>query len=240
MRAHQAYAIPLRLKYECPAPARFGEDQPLWKTATLHFLQVIRACVAALADLDSSGCSSKARCTLLTCGLPEVDEGAFARVWQRIVAGFQAILQADCRPIVEHSLADQQIDEDFDLAVIATIEMHLLPQVGLPKVPVDAITLLAKALRDASRLYDLAIDDIDGGFDHSSQAMTRMNSIESEEARFLSDYDAQAVADSSDLDLDGTTIGERERPRERFAYWAFDLLFAMCQTQQLGAFTQHS
>ena len=46
-----AYSIPLRLKYECPAPSKFGEDQPLWKTATLHFLQLARSCVDSLDAL---------------------------------------------------------------------------------------------------------------------------------------------------------------------------------------------
>jgi len=53
----KAYAVPLRLKYECPLPSRFGDDPPLWKTATLHFLQLARSIVASLkllADRESS------------------------------------------------------------------------------------------------------------------------------------------------------------------------------------------
>jgi hypothetical protein len=144
-------------------------------------------------------------------------------------------MQADCRPSLEMSFADQQADEDFDLAAIATIEMHLLPQLGSPRVPADAIITLSKALRDASRLYDLAFDDYNTGLGLSSPAMTLVNSSDSsKEARFLEDYDAQAAADLSDGELDGTTVGERERPRERFAFWALDLLFVMCKCPSEG------
>lgn len=143
-------------------------------------------------------------------------------------------MQADCRAALDLSLAEQQADEDFDLAVLATVELHLLPQLGFSSVPADAITSLAKSLRDASRLYDLALDDGDDFAGLASPTMTLVNSTESKEARLLDDYDAQAAADSFESELDGTTIGERERPRERFAYWAWNLLFLMCQSFEDG------
>ena len=37
----QAYSIPTKLKYECPAPSKFGRDPPLWKTATTSFLRIV-------------------------------------------------------------------------------------------------------------------------------------------------------------------------------------------------------
>lgn len=37
----QAYSIPIKLKYECPAPSKFGKDVPLWKTATTSFLRMV-------------------------------------------------------------------------------------------------------------------------------------------------------------------------------------------------------
>ena len=40
----QAYSIPVKLKYECPAPSKFGKDLPLWKTATTSLLQVVKEC----------------------------------------------------------------------------------------------------------------------------------------------------------------------------------------------------
>ena len=40
----QAYSIPIKLKYDCPSPSKFGKDQPLWKTATSCFLRIIKEC----------------------------------------------------------------------------------------------------------------------------------------------------------------------------------------------------
>lgn len=30
----QVYAIPIKLKYDCPPANRFGEDPPLWKSVS--------------------------------------------------------------------------------------------------------------------------------------------------------------------------------------------------------------
>ena len=37
-----AYAVPIKLKYECPPPSKFGKDPPLWKTATTCFLKIVK------------------------------------------------------------------------------------------------------------------------------------------------------------------------------------------------------
>ena len=37
-----AYAIPIKLKYDCPPPSKFGKDLPLWKTATTCVLKVVK------------------------------------------------------------------------------------------------------------------------------------------------------------------------------------------------------
>lgn len=42
----------MKLKYECPAPSKFGSDQPLWKTATMGFLRIVTASVAVISRLE--------------------------------------------------------------------------------------------------------------------------------------------------------------------------------------------
>jgi hypothetical protein len=37
-----AYAVLIKLKYECPSSAKFGKDPPLWKTATSCFLNIVK------------------------------------------------------------------------------------------------------------------------------------------------------------------------------------------------------
>lgn len=50
----QAYSIPIKLKYDCPAPSKFGKDPPLWKTATTAFLVIVREFALQLKNLDDS------------------------------------------------------------------------------------------------------------------------------------------------------------------------------------------
>ena len=49
-----AYAVPIKLKYECPPPSKFGKDPPLWKTATTCFLKVIKEIGPQISILGSS------------------------------------------------------------------------------------------------------------------------------------------------------------------------------------------
>ena len=49
-----AYAVPIKLKYECPPPSKFGKDPPLWKTATTCFLKIVKEIGPQVDVLDSS------------------------------------------------------------------------------------------------------------------------------------------------------------------------------------------
>lgn len=48
-----AYAIPIKMKYDCPPPSKLGKDSPLWKTATSSFLRVIKEAVVQVKHLTS-------------------------------------------------------------------------------------------------------------------------------------------------------------------------------------------
>ena len=49
-----AYAVPIKLKYECPPPSKFGKDPPLWKTATSCFLKIVKEVGPRISALGSS------------------------------------------------------------------------------------------------------------------------------------------------------------------------------------------
>ena len=49
-----AYAVPIKLKYECPPPSKFGKDPPLWKTATTCFLKIVKEIGSQIDVLGSS------------------------------------------------------------------------------------------------------------------------------------------------------------------------------------------
>jgi hypothetical protein len=117
---------------------------------------------------------------------------------------------------------------------LVTLESDILPQLGKSQVPTDAITSLARALRDASQLHEPIISR--GGI--TSPSMTAVNSASSTDSQSrMGEFSTQT---SYDQLLDGTTVDDAERPRERFAYWALDLLFSMCNhRQELGEPIRH-
>lgn len=48
----------MRLKHECPAPAKFGSAEPLWKSATIDFLKGVKDVVTALRSFGKGVYSS--------------------------------------------------------------------------------------------------------------------------------------------------------------------------------------
>lgn len=53
--ANQAYSIPIKLKYDCPPPSKFGHDRPLWKTATTCFLRIVKECTQQIKSFGAGG-----------------------------------------------------------------------------------------------------------------------------------------------------------------------------------------
>jgi len=74
----QAYLIPINMKYDCPAPSRFGKDVPLWKTATNCFLPVVKQCSSHIKTFGSQI-------------PPERLEG----IWKQMLDVFQRCILAD-------------------------------------------------------------------------------------------------------------------------------------------------
>ncbi|SCV74793.1 BQ2448_7822 [Microbotryum intermedium] len=213
-----AYAIPMRLKHACPAPAKFSSAEPLWKTATVNFLKAVKDCVAALRSFGDSV-------------LVEHYEG----IWRQIVDGFRGALLAETGLHVAASVNRGSLhsEENFDLALLATIEQDVLPYIGNALVPDDLIRRLGKSLQQASRLYELDLinptNEQDPASRSRSSSMRYVDELSSaassiKETRFDGDFDRQAQAG----EMHGTTAECVEVGKERFAYWCFELLFLTC------------
>ncbi|KAI5479516.1 endosomal peripheral membrane protein [Pseudohyphozyma bogoriensis] len=207
-----AYALPLKLKHDCPAPSKFGSDQLLWKTATVNFLKAVRDTVVALQTLG-----------------PNLPTATFEGIWRHIVDGFRGALLADSNASAEHHSAEEQHEEEnFDLALLASIEQDVVPYIGNALVPDELIKRLGKCLQTASRLYELDLPNASSSLnDNLSSADSIMEADvgheSTKETRFDSDFDRQATGE-----MFGTTAEVVEVGRERFGYWCFDLLFLLC------------
>ncbi|GAA5902486.1 Mon2p [Sporobolomyces salmoneus] len=210
-----AYALPMRLKHDCPSPAKFGSAEPLWKTATVAFLKGVRDVVATLREIGI-----------------DLPLERFVGIWRAIVEGFRGALLAESGSNVHPSLETLHEEENFDLSLLLTLEQDVLPHVGSSLVPDELIRTLGKTLQLASRLYELDVPRArrERTLAHKRSFTSSIVSIDDftppptpPEPRFDSDSDRQAKEF-----VRGTTVEVVEVGRERFAYWAFDLLFDLC------------
>ncbi|KAF8435407.1 hypothetical protein L210DRAFT_3453035 [Boletus edulis BED1] len=194
-----AYGIPIKLKYECPAPSKFGKDVPLWKTATTCFLRVVTESVSALLRLGEA-----------------ISDTRVEAIWRQIIEGFRGGILADCSLAETFSLEEQESEENFDLALISTLEIDLVPHLGGPRVPDYLVGQLAKILHQGSQLYKFPT--------HTP----RSNSPGGDWISMGSSHNSREEFEKLDLEILGSTATEEVVPRERLSYWCFDLLFLIC------------
>lgn len=146
---------------------------------------------------------------------PAVSDSRVEAIWRQIVDVFRGGLLADwyalpsfhptliSRPLSTAAeslpLDAQDAEENFDLALLSTLEVDVLPHLGSARVPDYVITQFARILYAASALHADGTRE-DGASDEG----------------YATTESAQAV------------------PRERFAYWAFDLLVLVCAVVETG------
>ena len=126
-----------------------------------------------------------------------------------------------CRRRPPSSAADnfpldvQHAEETFDLALVAALEIDVVPHLGDPRVPDYVISQLANMLQQGSQIRD---DHYRPPSPASSGSMSRTPSVEIKNIDTFGQY---AV-------VEGSTEPGRFLSRERFSYWCFDLLFLVC------------
>ncbi|TFK51181.1 hypothetical protein OE88DRAFT_1807990 [Heliocybe sulcata] len=192
-----AYSIPIKMKYECPAPSKYGKDAPLWKTSTTNFLRIVKECGAQVKALGT-----------------EIPDERVEGLWHQVLDVFRGAILADCSPTENLPLNVQEAEEDFDLALIASLEIDVVPHLGDARVPDYLISHLAKVLHQGSKLVD---------FSDSEYAQTQIPTPTASPGRKSN----KAVEKDRVYEM-GTTETGRVFPRERFSYWCFDLLYLIC------------
>ncbi|TFK22523.1 hypothetical protein FA15DRAFT_757922 [Coprinopsis marcescibilis] len=193
-----AYSIPIKLKYDCPAPSKFGNDEPLWKTATTCFLRIVKECTRNIESLGS-----------------ELSDERVEGIWRQILDVFRGAILADCSAAEAFPLDVQESEENFDLSVIASLEIDVIPHLGLARVPDALVSRLSKILQQGSRLYEG--EEVSAG---------RPSTADSVKSRSSGNSDVTKV----EPDVAGKTDSGSLLPRERFSYWCFDLLFLICSS----------
>lgn len=143
----------------------------------------------------------------------------------------------------ESSLAEtfpldiQDAEENFDLALIAALEIDVIPYLGEPCIPDYLIIQLAKMLHQGSQLRDA-----DSHLPRSPATIAISNSgsqpegyrrNDTESDRMSQEFEKLEKFGETELTM-GTTEDGHFLPRERFSYWCFDLLFLICSDAVKG------
>ncbi|PPR04311.1 hypothetical protein CVT24_013384 [Panaeolus cyanescens] len=193
-----AYSIPIKLKYDCPAPSKFGKDQPLWKTATTCFLRVIKDATSGLQKMDK-----------------EIPDERVEGIWRQLLDVYKGGILADCSATESMPPDVKEAEENFDLSLIASLEIDVVPHLGNLRIPDALVSQLGQILQRGSKLYEPEMDVSPSGSSSSVSSSSASGKV-------------------TDLHIDeryaelGTTDFGRLVPRERFSYWCFDLLFLVC------------
>ena len=111
------------------------------------------------------------------------------------------------------SLEVQEAEENFDLSLIAALEIDVIPQLGDRRIPDSLVIQLAKVLSHGSRLHDLRSEN---------SSLPKANESHDFETVDMSEYEI------------GSTVSGAPLPRERFSYWCCDLLCLVCSDTAKG------
>ncbi|KAH9013194.1 hypothetical protein EDB84DRAFT_1533406 [Lactarius hengduanensis] len=130
-----AYAVPIKLKYECPPPSKFGKDPPLWKTATSCFLKIVKEVGPRVGALG-----------------PKLSPVRVESIWRQVIDVYRGGILSDCSAADAFSLSEQEEEENFDHHLVASLETDVVPCLGDDRVPDYLITQLAKILQQGSQL----------------------------------------------------------------------------------------
>ncbi|KAF8151507.1 hypothetical protein B0H34DRAFT_664561 [Crassisporium funariophilum] len=206
-----AYSIPVKLKYDCPAPSKFGKDPPLWKTATNCFLRIVKECTHQVKSLGS-----------------ELSDERIEGIWRQVLDVFRGGILADCSAAESFPLDVQEAEENFDLALIASLEIDVVPHLGEGRVPDALVSQLGKMLYRGSRLYNAE----DGGSSSESTSSPSTNTSSTSSNRASPPLSSRSRTKNITIDEKYSELGSTDHgslvPRERFSYWCFDLLFLVC------------
>ncbi|EAU83566.2 hypothetical protein CC1G_07939 [Coprinopsis cinerea okayama7 len=196
-----AYSVPIKLKYDCPAPSKFGKDQPLWKIATTCCLQIVKECTGSLKGLDG-----------------ELSDERVEGIWWQILDVFRGAILADCSAAESLSLEAQEEEENFDLSVIASLEIDVIPHLGDPRVPDALVAQLSKILKQGSLLYE------------SGEQAKRPSTADSARTHSSGKTDVTKVDSIENKYIDGTTDFDQEDSRRRLAALSLPSLLNRCRT----------
>lgn len=136
--------------------------------------------------------------------------------------------------VLSFPLETQESEENFDLALIASLEIDVVPYLGDSRVPDYLIRQLGKMLHSGSQLQQPE-DSRDPEAETPDPIPLDMAKSKSRDGKKSLSKGSKIVEAEN-----GTTRSGKLVPRERFSYWCFDLLFLICSDVAKGVVSRDS
>ena len=130
--------------------------------------------------------------------------------------------------VLNFPLETQKSEENFDLALIASLEIDVVPYLGDSRVPGYLILQLGRMLHSGSQLQQPE----DGYYPEvETPPVTGPGTTKLKSSNGKKSSNKESIPVKTDI---GTTKSGKLVPRERFSYWCLDLLFLVCSDVAKG------
>lgn len=126
----------------------------------------------------------------------------------------------------------QEAEENFDLSLVASLEIDVVPYLGESSIPDYIISQLARVLHQGSRVRSTD-DDLPPSPLSLPEVPLPHVAKRSSSGQLSDALDKLETFGHESIGV-GTTSPGRFSPRERFSYWCFDLLFLICSDTSQG------
>jgi hypothetical protein len=127
----------------------------------------------------------------------------------------------------------QESEENFDLALIASLEIDVVPYIGDRRIPDILVSQLGKILHRGSQVCGVEGESLSIPLSGSSSSALSISSNSTSGPLSPAVQIIPVDIDERYSNLGTTEIGKLA-PRERFSYWCFDLLFLICSDTTKG------
>lgn len=133
-------------------------------------------------------------------------------------------------------LEAQENEEKFDLALLNSLEIDIVPRFGDPRIPDDLLVQLGRTLQIASRIHDLDLQR-DAALARPDTPVSPPPNGTLPNGKSKKSHSRSASKSFSPVTTaipEGSTSTGKLLPRERFSYWCLDLLFLVCSDRVKG------
>jgi len=153
------------------------------------------------------------------------------------LVAFHSSLQFSSSAVLSLPLGTQESEENFDLALIASLEIDVVPYLGDSRVSDYLILQLGKMLQSGSQLQQPEDgNDSEVNTPNTLGPDVPRSKLKSKSKSKPKPRDGKSPSrDSNIVEAGiGTTRSGKLVPRERFSYWCFDLLLLICSDVAKG------